>query len=643
VCATMFRYLHGRRSGVTDVLNAGRRKAELGTGARRRRVVLSRIRDVRRVNSPESDMRPVLPNRSKLMAAVARPPRDSHKERMTSARVYSEKHMFLAALASRAGAAVREGSLDGLSSAAREAAVASYPLDKAQALRVVALSALKSSTESSQDSHVAEDVMSRLAADGVLFLLRREDLGMVLDTMTRGMITRRDYAAAFRVELLSRIFETNLRRGTYTQLVQLAGSAKTTDTSGLAMALGIFHRALVVGKKPNAAMFNTLLEVCFKSKDGTRARAVLAEMAREKVPINGATLSVLLRYTQDITNVDSVFKLLKGQVSGGKMIAVPGMAVEFIRAYIRNSEPNPSPTEEETLLRAARYTYVERCFSLVDWFYDAGIGVTRDAMDCLISHLGAEGNAEGALRAWREMRRGWLGSPNRRSRRHLVRSVCQSALPARVDGLILPRLRPHMGECEYRRLRRLQLAVDDTRDGDILSLPDVKWDVELARDKAAVLHRWVRSGNVGQALAWVSEHIKKNGSIDYRLLLALLGRSSPSRKALGSSSDVSGEADMVCEFVLDQLSTGRTVRGVVPDSIVHRVCDTLLPRIEASADSSQLLARLRNLAHNSAACSSRNGELPFDSAFRDRRVLYQVVSSIVRLAPEPAYPRCDPP
>jgi pentatricopeptide repeat protein len=483
--------------------------------------VLSRLRDVSRVNAPESDMRPVLPGRDALMEALAEPADPAYSVRkVRRSREAVERHAFVSNLAHRAEEAAAVGDIDAVGRVFDDAVAAPIPGDRDIALRVSVMSSLHSATQIlpariadiavsggtyaanaivaaafAASDDVAEGIMSCLSSSGILADMRKKDVGIVLDVMVRGKLARGDTSGAFRIEQVSRVLEVGLRRGTYTRLIRTAGL--DSSRTSLALALGAFHRALVVGRTPNAAMFNTVLEACFRAGDGVRARAVLAEMSREGVSMNGTTLSVLLIHTKDIGNVDAVFKLLQSQISGGRLKATPGMALSFVNAYIAAASVNSARLAADGQESVA---YVERCFTLIDWFYRSGVGVTASTLDTLVTHLGECGNAEGALHAWREMRRGWLGSPSKRGRRALIGAVGVSDVPSRLDVVVWPKLVPYMSDRERQRLWRMQVGLDNRHDNEIMCANSTWHD---ARDQAAVLHRWVRQGRgyVTQALS----------------------------------------------------------------------------------------------------------------------------------------------
>jgi pentatricopeptide repeat protein len=440
----------------------------------------------------------------------------------------------------------------------------------------------------------------------------------------RGKLARGDTSGAFRIEQVSRVLEVGLRRGTYTRLIRTAG-LESSRTS-LALALGAFHRALVVGRTPNAAMFNTVLEACFRAGDGVRARAVLAEMSREGVSMNGTTLSVLLIHTKDIGNVDAVFKLLQSQISGGRLKATPGMALSFVNAYIAAASVNSARLAADGQESVA---YVERCFALIDWFYRSGVGVTASTLDTLVTHLGECGNAEGALHAWREMRRGWLGSPSKRGRRALIGAVGVSDVPSRLDVVVWPKLVPYMSDRERQRLWRMQVGLDNRHDNEIMCANSTWHD---ARDQAAVLHRWVRQGRRSDAKEWVSRRICDAGFVDSRILLALLGGGEKMRRTpdlqlradeFVDKTEGSGDRATVLKYVLEQLASGNIVRAEDEDrnTLLQRIEDAIwiwmqsggLPNeLETWSDSSCPKDRqsLRKMIERIVAVSSRSPSQP---------------------------------
>lgn len=508
-------------------------------------------------------MRPIYPGRNTLLTAIrslptlpSRLPRDG-------------PHPFLLDICSRAGSAGAVGDADAVAALASEASNAPDTVDPDVAVRIVTLNALYQSVFTDETGQFAENIVTALTASGVLAAMRRSDVSQILDLMTRAMAARGDVSGAFRIESLSRLLEVSLRRGTYTALIRLV----SVDASGpgILLSLGVFHRALVVGKAPNIAMFNALLDACLVSRDGVRARAVLAEMEKEKIPVNGDTLSILLANANAVANVDTVFQLLQSQVSGMKLYLTPGMALPFLRAYIAAGKGGAASESAESSDR--KLLYVEKCFTIVDWFYSQNVGVTNECLDLLVAHLGESGNAEGSLHAWREMRRGWLGIPSRRGRRALVQSVAASTLPSRLDKVVWPRLRSVMTEREKRRLRRVVLSTSDAGDAVVLdSRPagvDSALDAEIGRDQAAVLHRWCAEGRRGDVMDWITAVLKRDGRVDSRVLLA----------ALSIEHDFSVErGDDLCplQFVLNNLQlVTRPVDSVDRDNIVNRAADAV--------------------------------------------------------------------
>lgn len=494
---------------------------------------------------------------------------------------------FLFSLRNRAEAAAAAKDADAVAAIALEAASAPYPVDRDVAIRLVALGALHASGhDEKNETWFAEDILSSLAANGCLGKMKPRDLGMVLDVMTRSKLTRSDIGGALRVEYLSRVLNVGLRRGTYTHLIQGTknglrqrhasgdGSRGASDT--LALSLALFHRALVVGRSPNVAMFNAVLEICFAAGDGARARAVLVEMAREGVPINGNTLSILLAHTRRIADIDAVLRLVNVQVSQGDLHLSPGMALPFVKAYIACAStqlgrpfsrnlPCFDPVDQSKI-DSGKAEYLEKSFNVVDQFYERGVGVTASCLDVLVSHLGEAGLAEGALRAWREMRRGWLGPPSRRARRALVDSVGRSCVPERLENVVWPRLEPHMGEREVRRLRRVRLWHGTSDDEDTAVLYSVSGEdgssKDIARDQATVLHRWVTKGRAPEAVQYVENILQEREHVDSRVLLAILSQrvvtSSNGGHVVGhrscSSDDPAADETTRLQFVLDHFS-----------------------------------------------------------------------------------------
>ncbi len=104
----------------------------------------------------------------------------------------------------------------------------------------------------------------------------------------------------------------------------------------------------------------------------------------------------------------------------------------FVRAYLRVGDG-----EAEAATR--------RCFGIVEEFYTAGVGVTKEALDAVIVHCAREGRLEAALTAWRELRRGWFGEPSRAARNALRKAVRREeaeigAVQSRAGRIVRQRL-----------------------------------------------------------------------------------------------------------------------------------------------------------------------------------------------------------
>lgn len=540
----------------TRSLSAGPRHSGRKAGERRRdraqrRANFTRLRNVGRVHAPEADMRPVLPCRSLLLAAVApRVAGCTHTLRRARPPPPAARG-FLASLVDRARDAAADADEEGVSNALVDAADAPVGVDAAVCVRAVAVSAVQTVAQD-DDTSAFERIMSRLAHDGVLQSLPKADIGMLLDIMVRGKLRRGDLAGAFRSEYLSRLLEVRLRRGTYTDLMQ--------NGRGLPLSLAIFHRALAVGVEPNTKMFNVLLDACFRAADGTRARAVLTEMADRDVRVNGETVSILLHHTQTLENVDTVLQLL--QSPQASVAVTPGLADGFISAYIRTSETDSSSGGESSSDAGelcTTHSHIGRCFAAIDWFYEKRIGVSAKALNTLLTHCAETGQVEAGLRAWREMRRGWLGAPNRRARRSLLLAL--SGMPfgndtqRRTGTLVWDRLvMMHSGQREQDKLRRGQLSRAEQWDKSDLSILEA---YECSRDQATVLHRWVREGRAKEARQWLSGAIDKanGGGVAARVLLSLLA---------DKDADTRGES---VRFCLKHLATGTSVYGTIDEVV----------------------------------------------------------------------------
>lgn len=502
----------------------------------RRRDSISRLSQIGRVHAPEADMRPVLPHRDLLLKAVAPVPArtDRYPRKAPNSEDRDTPGRFMAHLVALASQHAEHGDLRSFSQVVRNAFSPPFGVNADVCVRAVTIAAVQ--RLAAVDSAGMEVVMNCLAEEGVLEFLRTEDIGIVLDVLVRGMLARGDLVSAFRGELLSRVLETRLRRGTYTALIG--------KSDRLELGLSIFHRALAIGVVPNRKMFNTLLDLCFNSGDGTRARAVLAEMATRDIRINSDTVSILLTQAPCVDSVAAVLQLVKAERS--QIRPSPHLAELFVHGFLR------IPTDIRDL-QTAGDARVARAFDTIDWFFKRGVGVSHGALDMLILHCCRHGKVEAALRAWREMRRGWLGAPSRRARASLWAMLKdRPVLRERLVG-------SNVGIAEMKLIRRNALRQVDDKDADHCALHG-----DDMRDQATVLHRWCRQGRVEDAMRWVDELVKerKGRGVDVRLVLAVLSCKEGSYRA------------KVLDFCLTHLASGESVCGERVN-VIRRVEDDI--------------------------------------------------------------------
>lgn len=478
-------------------------------------------------------MRPVLPHRDLLLKSVA--PLNlscSHDKKNSTGKLATNRaasSAFIGQLTSRASDYAAAGQMELFEAVVQEAVSPPLGVDPAVCVRAVTVGAVQRVAAS--DSTRMEAVMNCFAEAGILQALPNEDVGMVLDLLVRGMLCRGDLSSAFRGELLSRLLDTRLRRGTYTALIE--------KSRGLELALAMFHRAVAAGVEPNRKMLHAVLEVCFASHDGTRARAVLTEMAARGITVNGDTIRILLRRAPCTDSVSAVLHLVQARES--RVRVSPHLAKLFVQAYLKT----PADTEEELDRKVAK------SFETIDWFFDRSVGVPHAAVDAILEHCVRTGRVEGALRAWREMRRGWLGPPGQKTGTMLwVMLKSRPGLRRRLVGDV-------MSAGELSKLRRSALAhiTDPEKDMQALGSDDVM-------DQATVLHRWARTGRAEEVMDWVERQVvgREGKGVDSRIVLAVL--SDQDARTRNKSLD----------FCLGHLSSGESIRGDRTD-VVRRALD----------------------------------------------------------------------
>lgn len=480
----------------------------------RRSALLSKLRHVGRVHAPEADMRPLLPHRDLLLKSLAA---ETVQPLGNPSPKRRRPRTGLAQLCEDGSKHVRSGDIDSLSETFRRVVRTSSENHRSRWCRAVTMNAIIAATHQSSKCTV-NDVLSMLTSHGILDVLSPESVGTVLDVLVRDRLRNNDLPAALRGEFMSRALETRLSSGAYAQLI--------AHISQLDLALSLLHRAVAVSVVPTVSMLNDILASCFEHGDGQRARRVVSEMARRNLQPNVRTLELLLARAEDLQAVDAVFS-----VARQNKVLSPEVATVFLRAYQRVG----SCSSEDD--------YISKCFSIVDWFFERNIGVRRHALDELVAHFASAGRIEAALRAWREMRRGWLGPPSLRSRRLLYASLIDRG--SQQDQYLCQRLLAGLPEAKAKKMYRFVLAnlEDDERDANALAS-------DCVEDKATVLHRWASSGRAADVWNWVDQAVKRSQGtgIDIRLLLPLL-------------SDVGETRDPSTKLLLKHLSSGHSVCG----------------------------------------------------------------------------------
>lgn len=486
-----------------------------------RSALLSKLRHVGRVHAPEADMRPLLPHRDlllKSLAANTASPSEGHS------RARNRPRTGLAQLCDDGSRLVRDGDIDGLSDIFRRVARISTTPQGSLWCRAVTMNALLAATNQSSKCSV-NDVLSVLTSHGIFDALTSTSVGAVLDLLVKDRLRNNDFPAALRGEFMSRALETRLSSGAYAQLI--------ARIPQLDLALSLLHRAVAVSVAPTISMLNDVLALCFESGDGNRARRVVAEMARRSLQPNIRTLELLLSRAEDIHAVNAVFSVARQNEK-----LSPETATVFLRAY------------QKVGVDSREDDYIGRCFSLIDWFFEQNIGVHRHALDELVFHFASVGQVEAALRAWREMRRGWLGSASLRSRRALYASLV--ARGSQRDQHLCQRLIAGLPEKRVKEMRRFVLAnlENEERDAEALA----KGPVE---DKATVLYRWAKTGRAADVWSWADQAVEQSqgAGIDIRLLLPLL-------------SDIGETRNLSIKLLLKHLSSGSSVCGD-KDEVLH--------------------------------------------------------------------------
>lgn len=355
-----------------------------------RRLARARLERVGRVRAPEFDMRACLPRRAQLLGTLR-----TSSSRRELHRSEHEKH--LSKLSGRAVEAACAGDAKGLQ-------VALHMANNGPSIMPVLLAVARQGDTIS---------LSTLASLGVLSRVEPPQLSAVLDASVRSRLRQGDIDSAFNMERFSRALQIGLRRGTYTALMRASGDLRIT--------LALLRRAATMHVRANAAMFNAVLSRALEHGNGSIARGVLAAMSEAGIRPNGDTIDILLRHAHSVRHVDAVVGLLKAE--NGPVLQI-GHGSMFIRAY----------------LRMGCDTAIARCFSLVQWAYSERVGVTSDALNAIIEHCAHTGRLEGALHAWREMRRAWFGRPSTRACRALLKATKTDNEQSRARRLVYSRL-----------------------------------------------------------------------------------------------------------------------------------------------------------------------------------------------------------
>eukprot|EP00177_Eucheuma_denticulatum_P004412 GFKZ01008007.1.p1 GENE.GFKZ01008007.1~~GFKZ01008007.1.p1 ORF type:complete len:562 (-),score=88.94 GFKZ01008007.1:388-2016(-) len=481
---------------------------------------LSRLHQVGRVHAPETDMRPVLPHRDLLLRTLAplrQPSIPTPVEKRAKALKSDEKRpnnrrrRFMSQLVERAKKHVRRGELGGFARVIRDAHAAPKGVEKTVCMRAVAVEGVNAVARRSDG--VVEDVMQVLMEGDGIQMLDENGMGMVVDVLVRGRLWRGDLAGAMKGEVLARLFEVRLRRGTYAMMI---------DRVGMELGLGILHRAVGLGVEPSRGMLHGVLRGCLAEGDGERGQRVVGELLSRGIGVNGETVRMLVRSAGGKESVEGVLRWVMG---GGCRLSGKLGGV-FVEGFLR-------------------FGAVEEAFRVVDLFYERGVGVERWAMEKLVVDCVNMGRVEGALRAWREMRRGWMGGVGLRGKKALW-------------GMVGEGLRGRLGvqEGAVAKVRRYSLGIVDDEEVDMEVLAS-----GVVKDQAAVLHRWARQGRGQQVFEWVEGKLREGDGVDVRLLL-------PALSGEGASET---EARAGLEFFLKHLGLG-SVRGK-REEVLRRAVD----------------------------------------------------------------------
>lgn len=492
----------------------------------RRSALLSKLRHVGRVHAPEADMRPLLPQRHLLFKSLAA---ESVRCPASPKRKPPRLRTGLAQLCDDTSKHVRDGNLDGFSNIISQVISVPWKSSDSRLCHAITMNAVLAAT-GKLSKCTLDDVMSVLTSHGIFDSLSSKSVGAVLDVLVRDKLSQNNVNSALRGELISRALETRLSAGAYAKLI--------THTSQLGLALSLLHRAVAVSVVPTVSVLNHILELCFQQDDGDRARRVIAEMACRNLQPNIRTLSLLLSRANDLDAVDAVFSVARNNRS-----LSPDAAAVFLQTYSRVG------------VYSGDREYIGRCFTIIDWFFDQNIGIHKKPLDDLIIHFASAGQVEAALRAWREMRRAWLGSPSLYSRRVLYASLISRGTAR--DKHLCQRLLAGLSDRQVAKLNRFVLAntEDERRDAEVLN------DGSII-DKATILHRWASTGQIAAVHHWINQAVtnSRGAGIDVRLVLPLL-------------SDIGDTRSSSVKLLLKHFSSGESIYGnedTVLEQVVQR-------------------------------------------------------------------------
>lgn len=430
-------------------------------------------------------MRPVLPLRNLLLRTLSPPDHlSSQLVPSTSSRPLSKppNKSFTMRLVSRARTHVSRGELCAFTRVLRDVATAPRGVDPHACMRAVVVNAVGEIAR--RDGRVVEELMAVLTDGGGMEYIDDDGMGVVVDLVVRGMLWRGDVKGALKGEMLARMLDLRLRRGTYTMLMEQVG---------LELRLGILHRAVAVGVQPGRAMLHTVLRACLERNDVDRARRVMAEMDRRGVRMNCETVTILLQRADDVDGVDSVLNTV---LNGGCRLSARLGGV-FVEAFLKVGA-------------------VKHAFKVIDLFYERGVGIESWAMERLVVGCVRKGMIGGGLRAWREMRRAWMGGVGMKGKKALW-------------GVVGDGVREKLGvrKDELEVVWRYALGIVDDADVDERVLAEGG-----PRERATVLHRWARKGRLADVARIIDSWVDEEGGVDVRVLMAALSETKERVKAL---------------------------------------------------------------------------------------------------------------